>query len=183
MTRGRKSHIKSEAGATSEQRPPEVLDLISRSPEETQAIGRVLGEMAAPGDLFLLEGELGTGKTCLTQGIAWGMGVKEYVRSPTFVLVSQYQGRIPLYHADLYRLEIVGALLDMGLEEYFHGSGCCVVEWAEKGAFAMPQDHLWVHLEYVSETERSLQLRAYGDRYLNLLAQLKPRLEPYGTSH
>ena len=81
-----------------------VLELISRSPEQTRQLGRRLGEIASPGDVALLVGSLGAGKTCLTQGIAWGLGVMDYTASPSFVLMREYKGRLPLYHVDLYRL-------------------------------------------------------------------------------
>ena len=81
------------------------MELVTRGPEETQALGRRLGELMEGGELVLMVGDLGAGKTCLTQGIAWGLGVNEYARSPTFVLVSEYEGRHTLFHADLYRVD------------------------------------------------------------------------------
>ena len=92
------------------------FELVSHRPEETQAIGRLLGAQAMRGDVFLLVGELGAGKTCLTQGIVWGLGSREYARSPSFVLVSQYQGRLTTYHIDLYRLDSIQEIADLGLD-------------------------------------------------------------------
>ena len=112
------------------------LTLSSYGPEETQAIGRILGRSAEPGDVFLLVGDLGAGKTCLTQGILFGLGSEEFARSPTFVLVSQYPGRLTMYHMDLYRLDTFAEVLDLGLDEYLFGDGVSVVEWADKAAEA-----------------------------------------------
>jgi len=149
------------------------LHLTSSSPKETQRLGTELGSLSQVGDIFLLAGNLGSGKTCLTQGIAWGLDVKEYAFSPTFVIVREYHGRLPLYHVDLYRLDRIEEILDLGLEEYFYGNGVCVVEWADKGMQAMPVDNLLVTLSHVSETERTIQLEANGQRYYHLIESLK----------
>ena len=150
------------------------LCLHTYSGEETQAVGRLLGELAQPGDLFLLSGALGSGKTTLTQGIAWGLGVQEHARSPTFVLVSEYRGRLPVYHVDLFRIDTPAEVLDLGLEEYLEGDGVVVVEWAEKAAEVLPQEHLWVELAYQGHGDhRAIRLKARGRRYRNLLAQLE----------
>lgn len=152
------------------------FQIISHSPEETQAIGRILGSSAEAGDIFLLVGGLGAGKTCLTQGIVWGLGVDEYARSPTFVLVSQYQGRLTLYHMDLYRLDTIDEIADLGLDEYLFGDGVCVVEWAEKAAELFPEQHVLVRLDYIDETSRRLTLTGSGVRHDKLIAALKSAL-------
>ena len=100
----------------------------TKSPEVTQEVGRVLGVEARPGDIFLLTGPLGAGKTCLTQGIARGLGVEGYVRSPTFVLMTRYSGRLTLHHVDLYRIGEPIEAWDLGLEEQLFSDGICVVE-------------------------------------------------------
>lgn len=152
------------------------MPLVSHSPEQTQDLGRRLGKLAQGGDVFLLTGNLGSGKTCLTQGIAWGLGVKEYAFSPTFVLVREYHGRLPLYHIDLYRLDRIEEIVDLMLEEYLYGEGLCVIEWAEKGIDVMPEEHLLVKLDYISATERSLSLEPRGGRYEQLLRSLEKEL-------
>lgn len=153
------------------------LELISHSPEQTQYIGVKLGELAQAGDVFLLTGKLGSGKTCLAQGIAWGLEVKDYASSPSFVLVKEHQGRLPLYHIDLYRLNRVEEIQEVGLDDYFYGKGICVVEWAEKGGIALPSEHLLINLEFVSATERRLTFEAKGARYQELVSELLPRLD------
>ncbi len=149
------------------------LELISHSPEETQELGRRIGRLARAGDVFLLTGNLGTGKTCLTQGIAWGLGIKEYALSPSFVIVRELYGRLPLYHIDLYRLDRIEESMDLGLDEYLYGRGVCVVEWAEKALSIMPSRHLMIKISYLSDTKRSFQMEPNGQRYLEIVAQLK----------
>ena len=152
------------------------LVLRSHSARETARIGSALGQYAEAGDVFLLSGELGAGKTCLTQGIAKGLGVDEYVRSPTFVLVSVHQGRLPLYHIDIYRLDEVAEVVDLGLEEYLAGDGVSVIEWASKALEVFPQPYMLVTLTYEGENERLIQLEAMGKRYESLLSQVEKRL-------
>ena len=155
----------------------ESLKLNSHSPEQTQLLGSYLGELAQKADIFLLTGELGTGKTCLVQGIARGLDVKEYAFSPSFVILREYHGRLPLYHIDFYRLDHIEEIADLGLEEYFYGDGVCVVEWAEKGLQVVPRDNLLITIHYIpaSETGRSICLEPQGERYYELLGQLKKR--------
>ena len=149
------------------------LELVSHSPEETQRLGRRLGEIAQPGDVFLLVGDLGSGKTCLTQGIAWGLGIKEYALSPSFVIIRELYGRLPLCHIDLYRLDRIEESMDLGLDDYLYGRGVCVVEWAEKALSLMPQERLLIRLDYLSDTERRFRLEASGQRYSNIVSQVK----------
>ncbi len=149
------------------------LELISHSPEQTQKFGVRIGELALAGDTFLLVGALGTGKTCLTQGIAWGLNIKEYALSPSFVIVRELYGRLPLYHIDLYRLEHIEEIAELGLDDYLYGNGVCVVEWAEKGLEILPTEHLLIEISYLSDTERSFQLKPNGQRYIEIATQLK----------
>ena len=151
--------------------------LISHSARQTQSLGRQLGKHAQAGDVYLLTGNLGAGKTCLTQGIAWGLGVKEYAFSPSFIIAREYHGRLLLYHIDLYRLDRIEEIVDLGLDEYFYGGGICVIEWAEKGITVLPQENLLVKLSYISDTERSLSLEPQGKRYSQLLKFLNLDLE------
>ena len=155
------------------------VELISCSPEQTQRLGKHLGEMAQAGDLFLLAGTLGSGKTCLAQGIACGLGVQEYAVSPTFVLVREYHGRLPMYHIDLYRLDHIEEIVDLALEEYLYGNGICVIEWAEKGMDVLPGEHLLVKLSNNSASERLLVLEPYGEHYRRMLTSLKEELKTW----
>jgi tRNA threonylcarbamoyladenosine biosynthesis protein TsaE len=149
------------------------LEIMSHGPEETRAIGRAMGANAVPGDIFLLVGGLGTGKTCLTQGVLWGLGSGEYARSPTFVLMAQYRGRIPLYHVDLYRLDSLQEVADLGLDEYLLGDGVCVVEWAEKAPAAFPDAHLMVRIDLLDDTTRRMTLTATDRRHGDVIGQVR----------
>jgi tRNA threonylcarbamoyladenosine biosynthesis protein TsaE len=155
------------------------LHLTSHNVEQTQSLGRYLGELAQEADIFLLSGNLGSGKTALAQGIAWGLNVKEYVFSPTFVLIREYRGRLPLYHIDLYRLECHEEVIDLALEDYFNANGVCVIEWAEKGLEVLPKENLLVTLEYISLTDRSIRLKPSGERYLQLKMSLEEKLKTW----
>lgn len=152
------------------------MEITSHSPQQTQRIGSQLGELAQAGDVFLLVGELGVGKTCLAQGIAWGLGIDDYATSPSFVLIREYQGRLPLYHIDFYRLDSIKEVIELGLEDYLYGSGLCVVEWAEKGLDVLPEEHLLIRIEYLSENERKLYLEPSGERYREMLCQLSQKV-------
>ena len=155
----------------------ECLKLNSRSPEQTQLLGSYLGEIAEKADVFLLVGELGTGKTCLVQGIARGLNIQEYAFSPSFVILREYHGRLPLYHIDFYRLNNIEEIAALGLEEYFSGDGVCVVEWADNGLQVIPRDNLLITIHYspASETERAIWLKPQGEHYYELVRQLKKR--------
>jgi len=148
-------------------------EITTNSPGETQEFGARLGKLARPGDVFLLVGKLGAGKTCLTQGIARGLGIKEYAASPSFVVVRELYGRLPLYHMDFYRLDNLEEIAELGLDDYFYGQGVSVVEWAEKGISLLPPEHLLIEMSYVSDTGRRLKLKARGKRYRQLVVELK----------
>lgn len=148
-------------------------ELISRSPEETQRLGIRIGKSASPGDIYLLVGGLGAGKTCLVQGIAWGLGIQEYAASPSFVVVRELHGRLPLYHIDLYRLDNLAEIMELGLDDYLYGNGVCAIEWAEKGQPTLPDEHLLIQISYLSETERRLKLIPSVGRYSDIVRRLK----------
>jgi tRNA threonylcarbamoyladenosine biosynthesis protein TsaE len=151
------------------------FQLITCSPEETQRIGADIGERAEAGDLILLVGDLGTGKTCLTQGIARGLGLADYISSPSFVLVREYQGRLNLYHIDLYRLNDIREIAELGMSDYLNGEGICVVEWADRGGNSLPVEHLLIGFEHLAVNERRLQFEPRGQRYVGLVEQLKKK--------
>lgn len=146
--------------------------VVTDSPEETRELGRSIGKLALPGDIYLLVGQLGAGKTCLTQGIAWGLDIEEYTLSPSFVIMRELHGRLPLYHMDFYRLDNIAEIADLGLDDYLNGRGVCVIEWAEKGMEILPGDHLLVTISYVSESSRVFEFLPRGNRYSVLLDQV-----------
>ena len=157
------------------------LVLRSASPDETQALGELLGRLLQPGDVVLLTGNLGAGKTALTQGIARGLGVAGPVSSPTFTLLKEYAGRAALYHFDLYRIEDSEELETLGFGDYFESDGVSVVEWAERGEWGegeeggapWPEDVLRIAITAVGPQERVLRLSAAGPRGEALLAGLR----------
>jgi tRNA threonylcarbamoyladenosine biosynthesis protein TsaE len=161
---------------TSETEATTPVILRSESVERTHALGRALGELARAGDVVLLEGELGAGKTAFTQGIGLGLGVAATINSPTFTILKEYEGRLPLYHLDLYRLDEPDELYELGFEDYFTGDGVCVVEWAERGEFKDEEEPVWdgdwlrVTLSITGEDERTLACMAEGARGRELLA-------------
>jgi tRNA threonylcarbamoyladenosine biosynthesis protein TsaE len=124
------------------------LSIQTSSPEETQQVGRIIGEQGQPGDIYLLTGPLGSGKTCLTQGIGRGLGVAGHPRSPTFVLMTRYEGKLTLHHMDLYRINDPLEAWDLGLEEYLSGDGVCVIEWADQAEELFPENALWINMDY-----------------------------------
>ena len=150
------------------------------SPEETQRLGRAIGEQARAGDVYLLSGPLGAGKTCLTQGIAWGLGVEGYARSPTFVLMTRHQGRLTLYHLDLYRIDHAQEAWDLGLEEQLYGDGVCAVEWADRAEEVFPQDSLWIALDYVLDNalDKALDYEGVDTVRVITIGDDSPRYEP-----
>ena len=154
-----------------------MLTLITRSVEATIALGEKLGELACAGDFVALTGELGSGKTHFVQGVATGMGVgpSVHVTSPTYTLMNTYAGRLPLYHFDLYRLAGDQDVADLGFEEYFHGIGVCIVEWAERLRELLPVEHMSVTFEYLEENVRSITFVPHGARYERMVNELPPR--------
>ena len=151
------------------------LELTSHSPEQTQQIGSDLGGLAQAGDVILLVGELGSGKTCFTQGIAWGLGLTDYATSPSFVVVREHQGRLNLYHIDFYRLDHAEEIAELGIDDYFYGGGVCVIEWAEKALASLPREHMLIMFDHLAENERRLHFEPSGKRYGEMLSQLRER--------
>ncbi len=153
------------------------MNFESNCPDETVSLGRKIGELAIPGDIFLLSGILGAGKTCLTQGIAYGLGINEYTLSPSFVLVRELYGRLTLYHMDLYRLENIAEIAGLGLDDYLYGKGVCAIEWANKGMPLFPDEHLSIEIIYKGDCQRRITFKAYGQRYCELLEKLRKQTE------
>jgi tRNA threonylcarbamoyladenosine biosynthesis protein TsaE len=148
--------------------------------EATDAFGRRLGGLLWPGAVVALVGELGAGKTHLARAVALGLGVPDgrVVTSPTFVLVQEYQGRLPVFHFDAYRLRSEAEFAELGAEEYFQSGGVCLVEWADRVPHCLPPEHLRVSLQITGQTARRAVLEAHGPAYQALLPQLR---QAHGT--
>ncbi|HET7628911.1 MAG TPA: tRNA (adenosine(37)-N6)-threonylcarbamoyltransferase complex ATPase subunit type 1 TsaE [Bacillales bacterium] len=143
----------------------------THSENETFRLGERLAKRLKPGDLITLSGDLGAGKTTFTKGLAAGLGINRTVNSPTFTIIKEYEGRLPLYHMDVYRLEDGDE--DLGFEEYFDGDGVTVVEWAERIADWLPEERLEVSIEHASgEDERRIAMIPAGPRYDALCKEL-----------
>lgn len=147
--------------------------LYTKNETETRAVAAELAHYLEAGDVILLEGDLGAGKTTFTKGLAEGLGIKRVVKSPTYTLIREYKdGRVPLYHMDVYRLEETGGS-DLGLEEYFEGEGISVVEWATFIPEDIPEQHLEIHLEPEGSErmERKITFIPKGKRFEDLLVE------------
>ncbi|MBY6038590.1 tRNA (adenosine(37)-N6)-threonylcarbamoyltransferase complex ATPase subunit type 1 TsaE [Fictibacillus nanhaiensis] len=135
----------------------------SKSAEETMTFAEKMGLTLKKGDVLTLAGDLGAGKTTFTKGLAKGLGITRTVNSPTFTIIKEYKGRLPLYHMDVYRLE--DSYEDLGFEEYFSGDGVCVVEWATFIEEYLPDERLELVISHKGEDEREIQLKPLGERY------------------
>jgi tRNA threonylcarbamoyladenosine biosynthesis protein TsaE len=148
----------------------------THNPEQTRKLGQIIGELARGNDIYLLKGNLGTGKTHLVQGIAFGLGIKEYACSPSFMIAREYIGRLALHHLDLYRLDHIEEIADLGLDEYFRADAVCAIEWAEKGTGVLPQDNLTIELEHLPGDAREITIKPQGTRYIELAGAIKHAL-------
>jgi tRNA threonylcarbamoyladenosine biosynthesis protein TsaE len=141
---------------------------------ETEAFGRSVAAHLFPGAIVALIGTLGAGKTHLVRAIAQGLDIPNpaVVNSPTFVLIQEYEARLPIYHFDAYRLKSEAEFADLGVHEYFAGDGVCLVEWADKVATVMPKERLVIRITITAEQERRFEVAGVGQRYETILDEL-----------
>lgn len=138
-------------------------ELISESVEETKRMARSFAVDLEPGDVVCLEGDLGAGKTHFVKGMAAAFGIEESaVQSPTFTLINEYPGRLPLYHFDCYRMESVHEALEIGAEEYFYGEGVSVIEWPERIREIIPAEAVWITITSLAPTKRKFVIQQKG---------------------
>ncbi|MFD1021117.1 tRNA (adenosine(37)-N6)-threonylcarbamoyltransferase complex ATPase subunit type 1 TsaE [Thalassobacillus hwangdonensis] len=147
-----------------------MYEIITTSAEQTMQLASDIGERLEPGDVLTLEGDLGAGKTTFTKGLGAGLGVKRTINSPTFTIIKEYFGRMPLYHMDVYRLEDSDE--DIGFDEYFSGDGVVVVEWAQFIEEFLPEERLDIEITYKNETERVIKLTAGNDHMQKICEEL-----------
>lgn len=143
---------------------------ISHSAEQTQEWAERLSHLLQPGDVITLEGDLGAGKTTFTQGLARGLGVRGVVNSPTFTIIKEYQGSMPLYHMDVYRVD--DELEELGFDEYFYGEGITVVEWASRIRSVLPVILLEIYIRRLEGDSREIQLTPQGEHFLKICEEL-----------
>jgi tRNA threonylcarbamoyladenosine biosynthesis protein TsaE len=148
---------------------PIVIDVPSLT--ETEALGRRLAELLFPGAVVGLVGTLGAGKTHLVRAIAQGLDIANpaVVNSPTFVLIQEYDARLPIYHFDAYRLKNEAEFIDLGVHEYFQGRGVCLIEWADKVPTCLPKERLEIRIAITGEQSRRFELAGIGERYEAIL--------------
>ncbi|KAB2330017.1 tRNA (adenosine(37)-N6)-threonylcarbamoyltransferase complex ATPase subunit type 1 TsaE [Bacillus mesophilum] len=146
------------------------FQLSSLKPEDTNRLAIKLAENLQPGDVIALEGDLGAGKTTFTKGLAVGLGITKTVSSPTFTIIKEYRGRLPLYHMDVYRVQ--DSFEDLGFDEYFYGDGVTVVEWAHLIKDQLPDELLTIYLYHSGEEERRIEFSPAGKRYEVLCKEL-----------
>ncbi|MCG1024017.1 tRNA (adenosine(37)-N6)-threonylcarbamoyltransferase complex ATPase subunit type 1 TsaE [Sutcliffiella horikoshii] len=146
------------------------VELMTHSAEETMAKSEALGKLMRGGEVLLLEGDLGAGKTTFTKGLAKGLEIKRNVNSPTFTIIKEYQGRLPLYHMDVYRL--ADSEEDLGFDDYFEGEGVTVVEWAHLIEEFLPNERLEIYIYHHGDEERKLVLTPKGERYEAICKEL-----------
>lgn len=142
--------------------------LKSKSPKETQKIGINIAKNLQKGNVVALIGELGAGKTCITQAMMKGLGVKERYTgtSPTFVIITEYKGRMPVYHFDVYRINDIKDIMDLGYEEYFYGNGVAIIEWADKVSEILPKNCVKITLKITGAKEREILIEGLEYRKL-----------------
>lgn len=144
--------------------------LVSHSPEETRSWAERLAGLLQPGDVITLEGDLGAGKTTFTQGLAKGLGIRGVVNSPTFTLIKEYQGSMPLYHMDVYRIE--DEFEELGFDEYFYGEGVTVVEWASRIQSMLPTELLDIYIKRLDGDRREICLHPKGEHFRQVCEEL-----------
>jgi tRNA threonylcarbamoyladenosine biosynthesis protein TsaE len=158
--------------------PHKIFTVTTTSPAETERLGRELGSMLAPGVFLALKGELGGGKTCFTRGVVAGAAPESaaMVASPTFAIMNEYVGAIPVFHFDFYRLSGSLEIAELGFEDYFQASGICIAEWAERLEELIPPDHLSISFKYAEQEHREIQFEASGPVSSAILAKLFGKL-------
>lgn len=148
------------------------MEIVTFSPEDTRELGAKLASLLRPGDVLALTGDLGAGKTCLTQGLGQGLEVGRAVTSPTYNIIKEYQGHYPLYHFDLYRIE-EEEMGELGYEEYFYGDGITVIEWPQKAVNLLPEQRLEIAISKGEGEKRIFHFTPYGLRAKEILEGLK----------
>lgn len=150
------------------------MEILLKGLEKTKEFGIKLGSLLKSGDVVCLNGDLGSGKTTLTKAIGLGLGVDDYITSPTFALINEYKGRMPVYHFDVYRLENVEELYDLGFDEYFYGRGVSIIEWADKIERFLPEERIVLDIKKgIGIDERKIIIKIYGNRYKDIIKELK----------
>lgn len=145
--------------------------------KETEKIGYILGKLLTGGEVICMTGDLGAGKTTMTQSIAKGLEIEDYVTSPTFTIINEYEGRCPLYHFDVYRINDVEEMYDLGYEEYFYSDGIAIIEWADIIKEILPKERLNIEINKNDNIEgREIVIHGNGEKYINIIKLLSEEI-------
>ena len=148
-----------------------MINIYLENENKTKEIGYKLGKLLQPGSVICLIGDLGAGKTTMTQSLAKALEVEDYITSPTFTIVNEYEGRMPLYHFDVYRIGSSDEMYDIGYDEYINGDGVCIIEWANLIDDILPDEYLYIELKY-KDMSREMTLNPVGQKYEKIVEEL-----------
>lgn len=148
-----------------------MVNIYLEDENKTKEIGYKLGSLLTPGSVICLIGDLGAGKTTMTQSLAKALEVNDYITSPTFTIVNEYEGKMPLYHFDVYRIGSSDEMYDIGYEEYINGEGVCIIEWANLIDDILPDEYLYIELKY-KDMSREMTLNPVGEKYEKIVEEL-----------
>ena len=145
-----------------------MLTFFTHSADETTALGYKIGKKHKKGDIIAMQGTLAAGKTTITKGIAQALDISEEITSPTFCLISELYGNMPLYHMDVYRLDGTEDFINLGVDDMLYGDGVCIIEWSDNIKDILPKNRLEIKIKVIDENKRSLTINAYGKEYEEL---------------
>ncbi|WP_313344901.1 tRNA (adenosine(37)-N6)-threonylcarbamoyltransferase complex ATPase subunit type 1 TsaE [Sedimentibacter sp.] len=148
------------------------MEIMVNSLKDTEQLGKIIGRCLGKGDVLCLDGDLGVGKTAMTQFIAKEFGVKEYITSPTFNIIKEYEGCLPFYHMDVYRLDSIDDMCDLGYEEYIYSEGVTVIEWSKKIEGILPEERINIEIKRIDDDRRVLYICGNGKTYDKLVREL-----------
>ena len=148
-----------------------MIKFVTNNTEETIELGKKIGNCLRKGDVIAMQGTLAAGKTTITKGIAQSLDISETITSPTFCLISEYEGKMPLYHFDVYRIGSSDEMYDIGYDEYINGDGVCIIEWANLIDDILPDEYLYIELKY-KDMSREMTLNPVGEKYEKIVEEL-----------
>ncbi|MGO1479097.1 tRNA (adenosine(37)-N6)-threonylcarbamoyltransferase complex ATPase subunit type 1 TsaE [Senegalia sp. (in: firmicutes)] len=149
------------------------MEIITIDTRETEKLGEKIGKLLNSGDVICLDGDLGAGKTTLTKSIARGLEVEEYVTSPTFTIVNEYDGRLHVNHFDVYRIADIDEMYDIGYEEYIYSESVSIIEWASNIGEILPDQRIEIYIETIDANSRKFNIKLIGERYKHLKEELR----------
>ena len=149
------------------------MKIIVNSLQDTEIVGKIISRHMEKGTVLCLDGDLGVGKTAITQFIAREFGVKEYITSPTFNIIKEYEGRLPFYHMDVYRIESEDDMYDLGYDEYIYSEGVTVIEWSEKIEGILPENRININITRIDDNRRTMIIEGKGTVYEKITEELK----------